>query len=778
MLKREVVERAVDGVPAGRLWYAGPAERWFEALPVGNGFVGGMVYSGTDTERVRLSASTAWSGAPGNSDVSPTALKYLPQIRRLLLAGEYAEAQALADQHLPGTPSSFGTNVSLPELVIEHGEVGEVGEVGVDGEVSGYERSLDLGDAIVRSRFTREGVTVEREVFVSNVAGVLVVRATSSAPIQHTVSFSGDGIPAEVTVDGETLVLRGHAYEDLHSNGKVGATVEIQAKVLTDGTVEASEAEDSLVVSGATTVTAIVAVGTDWLGADPAEQASERLRDVPAYDELRRAHVEDHAALMGRVGLDLGDTSNLPTDERRRLFAEGADDPELVALYFQYGRYLTIAGSRADSPLPLALQGLWNDGRASGGPWTNDFHLDINTQQNYWAVEVTNLGECHRPLFGLIDGLRASGSVTAAEMYGAPGWVSHTVSNAWSYTAPGWGLGWGLHVTSGIWISLQLWEHFEYHRDLEFLATRAYPVLKDAAQFFLAYMTEDPETGYLLSGPSDSPENWFLTPDGEKCSTSLGNTTDRVLIEALFRICGEASELLGVDEDFRTEVAKAREKLPPFQVGKHGQLQEWLHDFDEAEPNHRHTSHLISVYPERQITPRETPELARAAEVVIDRRQSADGWEQTEWVEANLTAFYARLQKGDLALRHLRSLIADASEDNLLSYSVAGIAGVDENIYAFDGNSGGTGAMAELFVQSTGTEIELLPALPTAWPTGSITGLRARGGYTVDLEWAEGKLVAAQITAAERSTPQQIRLGDELIALDLEPGETARITTS
>jgi alpha-L-fucosidase 2 len=363
-------------------------------------------------------------------------------------------------------------------------------------------------------------------------------------------------------------------------------------------------------------------------------------------------------------------------------------------------------------------------------------------------------------------------------MYGAPGWVSHTVSNAWSYTAPGWGLGWGLHVTSGIWISLQLWEHFEYHRDLKFLATRAYPVLKDAAQFFLAYMTEDPGTGYLLSGPSDSPENWYLTPDGEKCSISLGNTTDRVLIEALFRICGEASELLGLDEDFRADLTKAREKLPPFQIGKHGQLQEWLHDFDEAEPNHRHTSHLISVYPERQITPRTTPELAQAAEVVIDRRQNADGWEQTEWVEANLTAFYARLQKGDHALRHLRSLIADASEDNLLSYSVAGIAGVDENIYAFDGNSGGTGAMAELFVQSTGTEIELLPALPAAWPTGSITGLRARGGYTVDVEWAEGKLTAAQITAAERSTPQQVRLGDELIALDLAPGETARITTS
>lgn len=772
MLKREVVERAaVGGVPAGRLWYAGAAERWFEALPVGNGFVGGMVYSGADAERVRLSASTAWSGAPGSSDVSSTALKYLPQIRRLLLAGEYAEAQALADTHLPGTPSSFGTNVPLPELVIEHD---------ADGELGAYERSLDLGDAVVRSRFTKGDVTVEREVFASNVAGVLVVRVSSSTPLTHRIGFSTDAIPAEVSVDEDTLVLRGQAFESLHSNGKTGSTVEIQAKVLTDGTLTASDDEDSLAATG-TTVTVVVAVGTDWKGAEPSD-AGLLLQDLPAYDVLKQAHVEDHAALMGRVGLNLGSTDegikNLPTDERRRRFAEGGEDSELVALYFQYGRYLTIAGSRTNSPLPLALQGLWNDGRASGGPWTNDFHLDINTQQNYWAAEITNLGECHLPLFGLIDGLRASGSVTAAEMYGAPGWVSHTVSNAWSYTAPGWGLGWGLHVTSGIWISLQLWEHFEYHRDLDFLATRAYPVLKDAAQFFLAYLTEDPETGYLLSGPSDSPENWYLTPNGEKCSISLGNTTDRVLIEALFRICGEASELLGIDDDFRRQLSTAREKLPPFQVGKHGQLQEWLTDFDEAEPNHRHTSHLIALYPERQITPRSTPELARAAEVIIDRRQTADGWEQTEWVEANLIAFYARLQKGDLALKHLRSLIVDASEDNLLSYSVAGIAGVDENIYAFDGNSGGTGATAELFVQSTGTEIELLPALPTSWPTGSITGLRARGGYTVDLTWADGELAAAEITAAERSTPQQVRLGDELIDLDLQPGETARITSA
>jgi alpha-L-fucosidase 2 len=445
----------------------------------------------------------------------------------------------------------------------------------------------------------------------------------------------------------------------------------------------------------------------------------------------------------------------------------------LVALYFQYGRYLTIAGSRDDSPLPLALQGLWNDGRAAGGPWTNDFHLDINTQQNYWAAEITGLGECQQPLFSFIERLAASGRRTAAELYGAPGWVSHTVTNAWGYTAPGWGLGWGLHVTSGIWISLQLWEHFEYNRDVNFLEKKAYPILREAAQFFLAYLVEDPASGRLLSGPSDSPENWFLSPDGDQCSISMGNTTDRVLIEALFRICIEASEVLGTDDVLRRDLAAAREKLSPFMIGKHGQLQEWLEDFDEAVPSHRHTSHLIALYPERQITPRDTPDLARAAEVTIERRQAADGWEQTEWVEANLMAYYARLLRGDQALKHLRGLIGDASEHNLMSYSAGGIAGAEQNIYSFDGNSAGTAALAELLVQSTATEIELLPALPTTWPTGSVQGLRARGGYTVDIAWQDGRLTTATVTGPG---PTRVRLGDEVTEIPLQPGKTVRIT--
>ena len=372
------------------------------------------------------------------------------------------------------------------------------------------------------------------------------------------------------------------------------------------------------------------------------------------------------------------------------------DDPELVALYFRFGRYLTIAGSRHDSPLPLALQGLWNDGLASSAPWTNDFHLDMNTQQNYWAAEVTDLGECQEPLLKLVDRLRITGRSTARDMYGANGWVAHTVTNAWGYSAPGWGMGWGMNVTAGAWIALQHWEHWDYNRDLEFLRERAYPVLKEAAEFFLDYMVAHPTTGWLVTGPSDSPENWYLSSSGQQCAVSMGPTCDRVFVEAVLRNVVEAAHILDVDTDLVTRVQAAREQLPPFQVGRFGQLQEWLDDFEEAVPSHRHTSHLMALYPERQISPRQDPELAKACEVTIERREAAPGWEQTEWVEANLIAYYARLLKGDLALEHVRNLIADASEANLMSFSAGGVAGAEQNIYSFDGNAGGTAGIAEM----------------------------------------------------------------------------------
>ena len=754
--------------PAGTLSYHDPAERWFEALPIGNGRLGGMVYGGPATERIDLSESTAWSGAPSTTDVSPTARRELPGIRELLFAGRHAEAQQLAGANLLGRKESFGTNLPLPPVRLDFDTAGA-------GVVAGYRRALSLDTGTVSVGYEHDGVRYAREVLCSNPHGVIALRITADRPgaVSFTLGLGAAVVPGTTTGTSTGVAFSGHAYESLHSNGRQGTALEIRVHVETDGGTTHRRPE-AFEVTGADSATVLIGVGTDWAGANPADRADALISAASAagYEAIRAAHVDDHSSLMRRVSIDLGSTpdgAERPTDVRREGLARGERDDDFIALYFQYGRYLTVAGSRANSPLPLALQGLWNDGLASSASWTNDFHLDVNTQQNYWAAEPTNLADCHEPLFRLIRGLAEAGRVTASQMYGAPGWVAHTVTNAWGYTAPGDGMGWGLNVTGGAWLALQLWEHYEYGRDEQFLREQVYPVFREATAFLLAYLVAEPEHGWLVAGPSESPENWYLAPDGAHCSIAMGNTVDRVFAEATLRICAEAAEILGVDEPLRAQIAAARAQLPPFQVGRHGQLQEWLHDYEEADPAHRHTSHLGALFPEKQITPRATPELARAAEVTIERRQKAAGWEQTEWVEADFTVYYARLLDGDRALPHLISLITDASETNLLSYSAGGVAGAAQNIYSFDGNAGGTAGVAEMLLQSDGAEIEILPALPSDWRDGQIQGLRARGGFTVDIAWRDGRLDHARIRAAGAAT-QRVRYGDETIDLAFDPG--------
>lgn len=754
-------------MPTSVLFYDRPAERWFEALPIGNGRLGGMVHGGVPTEIVRLSESTAWSGGPSGADVSPTALRELPAIRELLFAGRHAEAQRLAQEHLPGHPSSFGTNLPLPRLRLDF----------AGDAATGYRRELDLSTGLARVELDQQETHFVREVLASHPHGVIAMRLTADRPgaIGFTATLDDTVLPGRTTTSGSDLVFRGRAVETLHSDGKQGVAVEIRARFAVEGGTLGRDAE-TVTVTGADAVVVLIAVGTDWAGDDPGARAESLLAAAAAagYDTVRAAHVEDHQRLMTRVALDLGPAVELPTDVRRKRLAEGHRDDDLIALYFQYGRYLTVAGSRADSPLPLALQGVWNDGFASSMGWSNDFHLDINTQQNYWAAESGNLAECHEPLVRFVRRLAEAGKSTAEQMYGADGWVAHTVTNAWSYTAPGSGIGWGMNVTGGAWIALQLWEHYEYQPDEQYLREQAYPVLRGAALFFLSYLTPEPTHGWLVPGPAESPENWYLAPDGTPCSVAMGTTADRVFAEAILRICGRAAAILGVDPELRSRVEEARKRLSPFRIGRHGQLQEWLDDFDEADPAHRHTAHLVAVFPERQITPRGTPDLARAAAVTIERRQQAAGWEQTEWVEANFAAFYARLLDGDRALVHVTRLIADASEANLLSYSAGGIAGAPQNIYSFDGNSGGAGAIAEMLLQSDGEEIELLPALPSTWRDGSVRGLRARGGFTVDLAWRDGHLHEAHIHADTKAAVR-LRYRDATIDVTPDPAQKLRI---
>jgi alpha-L-fucosidase 2 len=729
------------------LWYEQPGERWFEALPVGNGRLGGMVYGGTPLERIDLSESTVWSGEPAAPELKPGAREAVPAVRELLFAGEYAKAQELADE-LTGTRRVFGTNLPLPHLLLEF----------THATTSDYKRSLDLDDGLVSVSYSADGVRFTREVLASHPQGVLAMRITADQPgaVSFSARLDGSVFPGETS----GLRFRGQAVESMHSDGRTGAMVEVGVEVEAEGG-DIRPTGTTYEVVGADSAVLYVAVGTDWAGDNPVQRVDQRLTaaSIKGYRAIRAEHLADHQRLMSRVSLELGEPRDLPTDVRRERLAGGERDDDLLALYFQYGRYLTMAGSRADSPLPLALQGIWNDGRASTMPWSNDFHLDINTQQNYWAAEPANLGECHAPLFRLIEILATSGERTATSLYGVPGWVAHTVTNAWGYTDPGNDLGWGLDVTGGAWLAVHLWEHYEYGGDVDYLREIAYPLLRGKALFWLSYLSTDPRTGHLVSGPSESPENRYVAPDGSHISVAMGNTVDRVFAEANLRDCAAAAAVLGVDADLQEQIAAARARLSPYAVGSHGQLQEWLHDVEDADPAHRHTSHLCALFPERQIGPRSTPELARAAEVTIERRQQAAGWEQTEWVEANFAVFYARLHNGDKALEHLTNLVTDASEANLLTYSVGGIAGAAENIYSFDGNAGGTAAVAELLLQSDGAELELLPALPAAWPTGRVRGLRARGGLTVDLTWTDGRLDEATIVA-DRDTTQRVRYGD------------------
>jgi len=738
-----------------------------EAVPLGNGRIGAMVYGGASMERIDLTESTLWSGAPSDNDLNPTALENLPRIRQLMFDGKLSEGGELCKQHLLGRPASFGTHLPMASL-----------QIACNGQTSPnqYRRSLNLEEAIAYVGYTSGNLRFHREVFSSNPADVLITRLSCNQPssIHCEISFANLALPGEITLDGsDTLILTGHAFEHLHSNGQQGVAFVARVRVLIEGgNITANR--NALQVSNANSVSILVAIATDYQDADPAGRCAHALELLrsKSYTELRKAHIEDHRALFRRMSIDLGTSpvaESKPTDQRRKAVRAGEADPGLCALFFQYGRYLTIAGSRENSPLPLALQGIWNDGLASSMGWTDDFHLDINTQQNYWLAEVGNLPECQQPLFNFINRMQIAGQATAQKMYGAPGWVAHVVTNPWGFTAPGWGLGWGIFPTGGLWLAMQLWQHYRFSADKEFLQQRVYPVFKGAAEFFLTYVTRHPQRGWLVTGPSVSPENWFIAPDGKRCSESMGPTCDRVFVYALLSACIEACTTLGIDNDLRARAKAALASLPPLQIGKHGQLQEWLEDFDEGEPGHRHMSHLMSLYPENQISPAATPALAQAARVTIERRIHQPNWEDSEWGRADLVNFYARLLDAENAHKQFIGLLANAAENSLLTYSRGGVAGAASNIFSLDGNTAGAAGLAEMLLQSHAGEIHLLPALPAAWPSGHITGLRARGAIEVSLAWAQGSLIAATLTSKHGGI-HNIRYGDNVKQFTLSAG--------
>ncbi len=751
-------------------WESDP--EWLKALPIGNGSLGAMVFGDVNQERIQLNEMTLWSGSVDDGD-NPAAPESLGKIRELLFQGKYKEATELTNrtQITKGKGSGHGNGANVPFGCFQ--TLGDLRlDFGTNSPYQHYYRELDLINGVASTTFSQNGVRYTREVFASHPDKAIVIRLTADRPGAIDVAVGLDRPERfETRVVDNSLQMAG-TMDD--GRGGEGMRYIAQVTPLLEGG-KISNAGKGIQISDANAVTLIVTAKTDYKqeypvyknpNFDKEHQEIIKMASARAYPDLKKRHIADFSAFMGRVDFRLGKGANdLPTNVLMANNERSGNEQVLYPLYLQYGRYLLLSSSR-DGGLPANLQGIWANKIQT--PWNGDYHTDINVQMNYWPAEVTNLSESHRPLLDLIATIVAPGKKTAATQYRMAGWVLHPITNVWGYTSPGESASWGMHIGGGAWIAQHLWEHYAFSKDKTYL-NRAYPILKEACLFYLDWLVADPKTGLLVSGPSPSPENSFKAPDGSVAQISMGPSHDQQVIYNLFENTLQAAHILRhKDAAFLKRVKGAIEKLARPAVGRDGRLMEWAHEFEEVEPAHRHLSHLFAFYPGNEITVARTPDLAKAVQQSLEKR----GDDGVGWTYAWKIALWARLHNGNRALGMLNKQLRPTAA---MDTKYDGGGGTYYNMFdacppfQIDGNFGVIAGMAEMLLQSHEDFIELLPALPTNWAEGEISGLVARGAIIVDMEWNDGQLQSAFVKA-KYGTTCKIKYKDRIIEVRLAAG--------